>query len=262
MCDSDVSLITATYQSDCFIYSRNSIDTQTVPVHNVVVDGGSGPSYTDAIQHLLTPRDSFLSEPDDGIYDAINKGISLARGSIVGILHSDDRLNDSKVIGNVINAFHQTGADVVYGDLVYVNDRDRVVRFWRSKPFNPKSLVRGWMPPHPTVFVRREVFQRIGVYDTSYRIAGDYEFLLRLFKTTGLRFFYLPIVITRMRLGGVSNRDLKHIVLKMREDAHAMRAHGLNPWITLPAKNIRKLIQFVRSQRVTQSSRQDNVSES
>ena len=112
------------------------------------------------------------------------------------------------------------------------------------------QLTLGWMPPHPTLFVKRDVFERVCLYDTSFRIAGDYEFILRLFKTPGLTFHYLPKTITRMTLGGVSNRDLKHILLKMKEDVRAMRMHGINPWIALPAKNLRKLLQFIKPMRM------------
>lgn len=242
-----ISVVTATFKSDTFLRCRESIVSQTVPIEHVIVDGGSGEPWETQIKQAIDGTSVFVSEPDRGIYDAINKGIRLSRGDIVGLLHSDDVFHSSLSMEYVQDAFRTMNCDVVYGDLIYVDQRDNPVRYWKSRPFGSTLLANGWMPPHPTVFIRRELFDVLGMYDDSYTIAGDYEFILRLFKTPELRIHYLPRVITRMTLGGTSNRNIRQIVAKMKEDVKAMQTHQLNPFIALPGKNLSKLSQFLMS---------------
>lgn len=218
---------------------------QTLKPQHIVIDGNSGPPWTDRIKSVIDTKTKFVSEDDDGIYDGLNKGIRLSDGLIIGILHSDDEFANKDVLRSIEKAFRETNADVVYGDLKYVNKWGKTIRSWKAGEFTKRKLSFGWMPPHPTVFVRRDVFDRVGYYDATYRIAGDYEFLLRLFGTEGIKVHYLPIDITIMRLGGASNKNLYHIFQKMREDVRSMRRHGIKPWLALPSKNIQKLGQFI-----------------
>ena len=239
-----ISIVTPTFQSDTFSRCRRSVLSQKLPVEHVIIDGMSGePWYSDILKEVDSST-VLISEPDEGIYDALNKGIGLCRGELVGVLHSDDVYQTPNVLKNVVKIVQQTGCDVVYGDLVYVDSHDKPIRYWRSGHFRRASLVFGWMPPHPTLFIRRNVFARIGLYNESYRIAGDYEFVLRLFRTTGLRVCYIPTVLTRMSLGGVSNRSIAQILNKTLEDVRAMKAHGISPLLGVPTKNLRKVFQF------------------
>ena len=241
----NVSIVTATYRSYEFKSARQSVLSQSFPVQHVVIDGYSGEPWYSQIRSTMDDRMVFVSEPDDGIYDAINKGIKRADGDVVGILHSDDTFADTNVVRDVVNCFQETDSHVVYGDLDYVNARGRRVRHWQAGHFHPKKLVFGWMPAHPAMFRRKDVFDMIGGYNTLYRIAGDYEFILRLLKVPHLNITYLPRTITHMKLGGSSNKNFKHIFIKIKEDYHAMKTHSLSPLVALPAKNLRKVPQLL-----------------
>jgi len=188
-----------------------------------------------------------VSEPDRGIYDALNKGIARASGDVVGFLHADDVYASPDVLARVAEAFADPSVAAVHGDLQYVrkDDTARVVRHWRSSPFSPDRLRRGWMPPHPTLYVRREWYERIGGFDTRYRIAADYHSILRLFSQPGFRSAYVPEVFVKMRLGGASNRSLRNIVRKSREDLEALRRTGVGGVGTLTWKNLGKIGQFL-----------------
>lgn len=189
------------------------------------------------------------SEPDNGIYDALNKGLALARGDVVGFLHADDLYAHPRVLERVATAFQSQSVCAVYGDLQSVrqDDTTQVVRHWRSSPATPTRLAWGWMPPHPTLYVRREWYQRIGGFDSRYRIAADYLSILQLFSQPGFKATYLPEVLVTMRLGGASNRSLKAIARKSREDWRALRETGVGAFGGVGAlvwKNLSKIGQF------------------
>ena len=147
-----------------------------------------------------------ISEKDSGLYDAINKGILNATGDVIGLLHSDDLLASSNVISKLVTKIQNENLDGVYGDLQYVDkiNTNKIIRFWRSCKFNPNLLRKGWMPAHPTLILKKEVYLEHGVFDKSYKISADYDFMLRIFKNSNLKFGYLPIVVTKMRVGGAS----------------------------------------------------------
>jgi glycosyltransferase len=188
-----------------------------------------------------------ISEPDHGIYDALNKGLRLATGDIIGFLHADDRFASNTILEKITRAFENKEVDGIYGNLVFTNAENKVVRTWQSKPFHPKNVRHGWMPPHPTLFLRKEVYKKHGLFDTSFKIAGDYDFMLRVMTNPEMRLRYLPVVITRMRLGGASTGSIKGIIQKMREDIRALRNNGFHyPFAILPAKNPRKLPQLLK----------------
>jgi glycosyltransferase len=194
--------------------------------------------------------DVFVSERDDGIYDALNKGIERATGEVVGFLHADDLFADSAVLAGVAEAFSDPHVEAVYGDLVYVrhDNVDHVVRYWRAGEFELGALRRGWMPPHPTFYVRRCVYQRLGLFNTRYRIAADYDSMLRFLGRGGVRAAYIPQVMVRMRVGGISNRSLSNVLRKSREDLDILRVNGVGGISTLLQKNLSKLSQFWRRQ--------------
>lgn len=216
-------------------------------VEHVVVDGASADGTWDVIRSHASPGLVATSEPDRGIYDALNKGIARSTGDVVGFLHADDVFASPQVLSWVAEAFRDPGVEAVYGDLQYVrrDDPDRVVRHWRSAPFAPAMLTRGWMPPHPTLYLRRSMYERLGGFDTSFRIAADYEFILRLFSRPGLRTVYVPRVLVKMRLGGVSNRSLRHVLRKSAEDWRALRQNRIGGMSTLLWKNLSKIGQFI-----------------
>mgnify|MGYP001466049436 FL=1 len=198
------------------------------------------------LQQHAPKLDRIVSEPDRGIYDALNKGVALATGEVVGVLHSDDVLADDDVLSHVADAFLQTGADLLYGNLCYVRfeNPEQIVRYWKAGTFSPSLLAQGWMPPHPTVFVRRELFQRFGGYDLRYRIAADYDWMLRLLSDESLKVTYLPEVLVYMRTGGVSNRSLGNLCRKSMEDWEIIRQHQIGGVWTLLSKNLSKVSQF------------------
>lgn len=245
-----LSIITAVYNREVTVAQAiSSVSAQSYgDVEHVVVDGASRDRTLAEVQRLAHPRMKIISEPDQGIYDALNKGVRAANGEVVGLMHSDDSFAHDRVLEKVAEAFASTGADAVYGDLDYVDaaDTSRVIRHWQAGKFTPHLLSRGWMPPHPTLFVRREAMLRLGLYNTDYRIAADYEAILRWFGKGGLSLTYIPEVLVKMRLGGESNRSLGRIILKSREDYRAIRSNGVGGLGTLAWKNLSKLPQFIR----------------
>lgn len=225
-----------------------SLQAQTYGEYeHLIIDAGSTDGTLEILRELSDHRTRLFSEADDGIYDALNKGIACAGGDIVGLLHSDDFFASKDVLARVAKAFETTpDAMAAYGDLDYVpaDHTSRVVRRWRAGEFSPGRLASGWMPPHPALFLRRVVFSRWGAYDTSYRIAGDYEAILRWFSQDGFRAVYIPEVLVKMRLGGKSNSSLDRILRKSREDYRAVRSNGIGGLGTLAKKNASKLPQF------------------
>lgn len=246
-----ISIITATFNSaatveDCLA----SVAAQTYPFRqHVVIDGAS----TDNTMSILTANIGQLavlkSEPDSGIYDALNKGLAMARGDVVGFMHADDVYADLDVLTKIASIFSDPSICAVYGDLQYVSKTNiaKVIRHWRSTPFSPRRLAWGWMPPHPTLYVRRTWYEKIGLFDTEYQISADYLSILKLFSNVYFRSVYLPEVLVKMRLGGASNKSLKNLLRKSSEDLRALRKTGVGAFGGFGAlfwKNLSKLGQF------------------
>lgn len=224
-----------------------SVLSQTYPhIEYIVVDGGSTDGTVDVIRKYGTAVSQWVSEPDGGIYDALNKGIAMATGEIVGFLHADDILHDYFVIATVMNIFQENRCHAVYGDLVYVarNDTHNIIRFWKSCSFESKMLKQGWMPPHPTLFIHKDIYKQFGMFNTDLRIAADYDLVLRFFSQTGFRSEYLPHIIVRMRIGGVSNRSIGNMLRKSHEDYKAMKYNKIGGFKSLVWKNFSKLSQL------------------
>lgn len=243
-----ISVITAVYNNRATVAA--ALDSALAQTHEdvelVVIDGGSTDGTLEVLRGYGGRIAVLVSEPDRGIYDALNKGIRLASGEVLGFLHSDDLYADAGVLSRVAQAF--AGADVaaVYGDLLYVRKDapERVVRAWRAGQFAPTRLARGWMPPHPTFYARREAYAELGGFDTRYRIAADYDCMLRFLGRGGLRVGYIPEVLVKMRVGGASNRSLGNILRKSAEDYRALKANGVGGLPALAWKNLSKLPQF------------------
>jgi len=244
-----VSIITATYNSaaaigDCL----KSVSSQTWPVEHIIIDGASTDNTLEIVRRV-SPSARIFSEPDDGIYDAMNKGIRLATGDIVGILNSDDFYVGPHVLEKVATLFRQSGADAMFADLVYVRaeNLNRVVRYYSGAGFTPENFAWGWMPPHPTFFVRRELYERYGLFHTDYRIAADYELTARFLCRHKARYIYLPEVIVKMRLGGASTRGLRSTWILNREILRACAENGINTnFCKIYSKYFRKIMQLFR----------------
>jgi glycosyltransferase involved in cell wall biosynthesis len=246
-----ISVITATWNCAATVEGcLASVAAQTWPLReHIVIDGASTDGTVDLIAKHLPALSVFVSEPDRGIYDALNKGITRARGDVIGFLHADDLYARADVLERIANAFADPEVCAVYGDLEYVDkdDVEQVVRHWRSSPCTSMRLRWGWMPPHPTLYVRRTWYERLGAFDLRYRIAADYECVLRLFSNRDFRTTYLPEVLVRMRTGGTSNGSVRNILRKSFEDWLALRRARIGAWGGVGAlawKNLEKLRQL------------------
>lgn len=244
-----ISVVTAVFNGEKTIAQAiESVLGQNYPaVESVVIDGAS----LDATLSILEPYrpriGKLISEPDEGIYDALNKGIRHATGDVIGFLHADDLFEDDGVLGKVAAAFEDPNIDAVYGDLVYVRHDNVgwIIRYWKSGRYDQAALARGWMPPHPTFYVRRTVYERLGGFDPRYQIAADYDTVLRFLVVGKIRAVYIPEVLVRMRAGGVSNRSLRTILRKSKEDLRALRSNRVGGVGVLLWKNLSKLPQFL-----------------
>ncbi len=254
-----ISIITATFNSSATIATCiASVNAQTHEnIEHIIIDGASTDGTVEIVKSFPSVG-NFISEPDKGIYDAMNKGIQLSTGDVIGLLHSDDVFYSPEILEKIANLFSQTDIQGVYGNLVIVNAEDNIVRTWQSTPFNRKNVKYGWMPPHPTLFLRKEVYQKHGLFDTSLKIAGDYDYMLRVMLDTEIKLEYLPEVITKMRFGGASTGNIKGIILKMREDIRVLHKNGFRfPMAVLASKNLRKLPQLLH--RSSNNFQSDNL---
>lgn len=244
-----ISIITITYNSAKTLpRALESVQSQNYKdIEHVIIDGASTDGTRELIETYAKQHKNvkWVSEKDNGIYDAINKGIRQATGDVIGFLHSDDVLYSPDSIGQIATAFEQDNADVVYGDLQYMRG-NKVVRRWKSNAFNPRALKYGWMPPHPTVYVRREVYQQVGEYDSWFRISADYDMILRIF-TVGYNTHYIPEVLVCMETGGASNKNTKARLSKTMEDYIVLKKNHVGAgYLTVACKQLRKVKQFIR----------------
>lgn len=246
-----ISIITITHNSAKTIQrALESVQSQTYQdIEHVIVDGASKDGTRELIEAYAKKHTNvrWISEPDKGIYNALNKGIHLTTGDVIGFVHSDDILYAPDSISHIAEAFAQQDIQVVYGDLQYVRE-GKVTRRWRSNDFNPASLKYGWMCPHPTMYVRREVYQQVGDYDEWFSISADYDMILRIFKS-GFKTQYLPEVLVSMEVGGASNKNTRARLSKTQEDFIALRKNHVGAGIfTVACKQLRKVKQFLRKE--------------
>ena len=248
-----VSVITTTFNSAksiesclCSVLNQNYNN-----IEYLIIDGESKDQTLAILNKFVADFNQIriFSEKDKGMYDALNKGINLASGDIIGFIHSDDFLESNDIINQIVSMIKSESLDGVYGDLQYINRNNpqTIIRSWKSLDYHQSLLERGWMPPHPTLFLKKEVYEKHGLFDLSYKISADYDFILRIFKDSELKFGYIPKVITKMRTGGISNRNLKNIIKKSIEDYRAIRSNNVGNFLTLIRKNTSKLKQFFNS---------------
>lgn len=246
--DPSISIITAVLDAARTLPGcLDSVHCQGVPVEHIVVDGGSTDGTLEVVDRFAGRLARVVSEPDRGMYDALNKGLRLATGEVVGLLHADDVYAHRGVLRRVRAVFRDRRVESCYGDLVYVaaDDDGRVLRRWRSGSYGHRRFYTGWMPPHPTFFVRRRIYERYGGFRLDLGSAADYELMLRFLLRHRVRAAYIPEVLVRMRTGGRSNASLARRLAAHANDWRAWRVNGLRPfpW-TLPLKPLRKLPQF------------------
>lgn len=226
-----------------------SVAEQSHPdVEHIIVDGASTDGTLDVVREFDHVA-QLVSETDHGLYHAMNKGIRVATGDAIGILNADDVYAHPDVLKTVAGVFENQDVDACYGDLVYVgrDHPERIVRYWQSRPFSPGLFHRGWLPAHPTFFVRRSVYERFGSFDLRYKIQSDFELTMRLLEIHRVRSQYLPEVLVRMRMGGTTNNSLVNMIKGNLESYRACRRHGLavTPWFFI-SKFALRLPQFLR----------------
>jgi glycosyltransferase len=244
-----VSVITAVFSNASFIQDaiRSVLSQKNVEVEYIVVDGGSKDGTVETVLSFGDQIAKFISEPDEGVYFALNKGISMATGEIIALLHSDDFYANPWVLSQVVEAFEKQQCDAVYSNLYYVNEGNpnKIARLWDSGFYKKEEFYRGWMPPHPAFFSRREVYEKYGSFDTSLKSAADYELMLRLIFKNEIKVHYIPKFFVLMRTGGASNRSFLNRLKANLEDRKAWTINELKPkWYTMLLKPLLKLFQY------------------
>ena len=234
MCDSNndkvilVSIITVVFNNVSYIRDAiQSVSSQNYPhKEHLVIDGGSTDGTVEVIKEYEDQISVFISEPDEGIYDSLNKGIMHASGTVIGILHSDDLFCDEQVVSEMITKMSDTKSEFCFSDMVIVDDESgKVMRYYMANYFKKWMFRIGWMPPHPTCFIKRSLFDEFGLYSTKYKIAGDFDFFVRIFFGREINWIYLDRITVRMRKGGVSNSGWKSKILIANEISHSLQSN-------------------------------------
>ncbi len=246
-----ISIITVCYNSAATI--RDTIESVLAQDHPsieyIIVDGASGDGTMEVVREFSGKINVVISEPDKGIYDAMNKGIHAATGDVVGLLNSDDFYADNSAVSRLVQRMEEVGTDMVFADLVIVDagNTERVLRYYDSSAFHTGLLRYGWMPAHTTLLVKRELYEKYGVFSLDFRIAADFEMIVRLFHSAGASYTYLPVVVIKMRTGGLSTNGLKSSWVLNREIVQACQANGLKtslPRVLLKIPS--KLLEYIR----------------
>jgi glycosyltransferase involved in cell wall biosynthesis len=246
-----ITIITVCFNSsktikDCI---QSVVNQSYTNLEYIVIDGQSTDDTLEIVKSFESKIHNILSENDKGMYDAINKGIALATGDVIGILNSDDLYVDENVLAEVVEKMKTTHSDALYADLNYVDqvDTEKVVRYWKSGEYKSNSFLSGWMPPHPTFFIKKEFYRRFGLFSLDLVSAADYELMLRMVLKNKAKLTYLPRVIVHMRVGGMSNASLSNRLRANKEDRKAWEMNDLQPKsYTLLFKPLRKIVQYVK----------------
>lgn len=253
-----ISIITTCFNRESTIRDciESVLSQDYADIEYIVVDGASTDGSLSVINEYKDRISTIISEPDKGMYEAINKGIRVATGDVIGLLHSDDFLYATDTVSHIAAALERSRADFVYGDGLFVDsvDTDKVVRNWISGRYTKGKVRRGWLPLHPTCYIRREVMDQCGLYDESYRIAADSELLVRYLYGADLQVCYLPEYIVRMRMGGLST-DPQKMKQKWSEDLRLYRHHGFHAYWALGCKIVSKIPQFISARFSKKSGR-------
>lgn len=247
-----ITIITVAYNAaETIADTLQSVASQTYPdIEHILIDGASRDATMAVVNEHGSHLAKCISEPDRGIYDAMNKGIALATGDIIGFLNADDFYASPRSLEIIAKAFSEPGIDACYGDLLYVSKRDAssIVRYWRSSSYRKDSFRKGWSPPHPTFFVRRRVYEELGGFSLDFKIAADTEIMFRLLEVEGIRSVHIPQTIIKMRTGGESNKNLRNIILQNREIVrliNASRSRKISVASFLMHKLVSRMTQFI-----------------
>ena len=244
-----VSLITVTYNSEKTLRDTlESVESQSYEnIEYIIIDGASTDKTLELVNNVSSRITKIISEKDQGIYDALNKGIQLATGDVIGFIHSDDVFSRSDTIERIVKEFQEKNADVVYGDLVFFDKdkTDKIKRYWRSGKFKKIKLALGWAPPHPSFYMKRHLYLDCGLFDLSFRIASDYDQMVRVLKRNDINISYIPLVLVNMRLGGESTK-LENVISSTREIIHVMKKHKIIWQIAIISRKISKILQKIR----------------
>lgn len=245
-----VSIITVTLNNAEYIEAciQSVINQDYENIEYIVIDGGSTDGTIDVIKKYENKINVWISEPDEGIYNAMNKGIEIASGDVIGFLNADDVYYDSDVLEKIASVMKYSNTDACYSDLVYVdnNDLNKVVRYWRSHEFQAGFFKKGWVPAHPTFFARKSIYDQYGTFDLRYKLAADYELMARFLEYHKIRVSYVPKVTVKMRIGGASNKSLTNIVKQNLEILHACKKNNIKIFYPLFLMNkfINRVLQF------------------
>jgi glycosyltransferase involved in cell wall biosynthesis len=244
-----LSIITVTYNSaDTLEETILSVINQSYTnIEYIIIDGQSTDDTLKIVEKYKHKIAKVISEKDKGLYDALNKGIEQATGDVIGFIHSDDFYPKPNILEKYAETFLRTGCDAVYADLYYVDKKDteKIIRTWKSGNYKKGSFINGWMPPHPTFFVKRRIYSQLGQFNLAFKTAADYELMLRFIHKNNIALAYLPEFTVKMRVGGKSNITLQSRLNANLEDRQAWEMNGIKPkFYTLYLKPLRKLTQF------------------
>jgi len=247
-----ISIITVVYNNDKTIEDAivSVLNQNYKNIEYIIVDGASEDKTISIINSYRDNISKFITEPDKGLYDAMNKGIAQATGDIIGILNSDDLYQDRKVITDVVNEFKKhPEIDLLYGDLVYVKGEDtqKIIRNWKSKEYYHEFFEDGNVPPHPSLFIKSKVYKEAGLFNLDYKLAADYEFMFRIFKLYNFKPLHMKRLMVRMRLGGATNKSIKNILNGNKEILRAWIDNGLKvPMLLMPKRFFKRIVQFIK----------------
>jgi glycosyltransferase involved in cell wall biosynthesis len=243
-----ITLITPCYNAETYI--GRCIESVVSQGYNnleyIIVDGNSSDNTLGIVNRYKNHITKIISEPDENLYDAINKGIEIATGDVIGVLNADDFFANENILTTIGNTFSVQNAEIVYGDMDFINKSETIVRKWRTKPYIKGIFNWGWMPPHPTFYCKKELFEKLGLYKLDYGTAADYELMLRFMHCHNLNTFYINQVLVKMQMGGVSNKSFANRLKAWGNDLKAMKTNGIRlPILTLIMKPARKILQFL-----------------
>ncbi len=247
MQDFIISIITVCFNAEQTIERciLSVINQSFSNIEYIIIDGGSTDNTLNIIDKYRHKIKIVVSEADNGIYDAMNKGIKIAKGEIVGMLNADDFFADENILLNVAKAFKLNNPDVLYGDLDYVDNSNKVIRSWKSGKYSNGIFNWGWMPPHPTFYCKRIYFEKLGYYSLNYGTAADYELMVRFLHLNKLSVFYLKLIMVKMEIGGASNNSIYNRIKVIKNDYKAMVKNGIMfPLVSIFLKPLRKIVQY------------------